>query len=263
MSPDPTAPVSDGAPLLSIIIASRNMATQLEDCLHNLLRSRLPSFEVLVIDGASEDNTVEVLKRYSRDLAFWVSEPDRGVYDAFNKAVLRAHGQFCYFLGADDRLTEDLLLLSTCLTCQDTVYYGDVVLAASGKIYDGPFSRSKLARTNICQQAVFYPRSIFTQYAFSLNYPIQADWLLNMQLAADPHYSFQYIPIQVAQFSGNGMSSTRADEAFNRDYLLLVRDNFPWSIYLSRCCLFTVLGLMKCILPGAVVNRLNKLSLRL
>ena len=263
MSPDSTTQASDQAPLLSIIIASRNMATQLEDCLHNLFRSGLPTFEVLVIDGASEDHTAEVLTRYGKDLAFWVSEPDQGVYDAFNKAVLRAHGQFCYFLGADDRLAENLLSLSACLTRQNTVYYGDVVLAASGKTYDGPFSRSKLARTNICQQALFYPRSIFTQYAFSLSYPIQADWLLNMQLAADPHYCFQYIPIQVARFSGSGMSSTQADEAFNRDYLQLVRDNFPWPIYVSRCCLFAVLGLMKSILPKAVINRLNKLSLRL
>ncbi|MBM9538194.1 glycosyltransferase [Desulfobulbus alkaliphilus] len=251
------------APLLSIIIATRNMAAQLEGCLTEILTASLPSHEILVFDGASEDRTREVLQKFGTHLAHWRSEPDKGVYDAFNKAVSLAKGQFFYFLGADDRLSTDLLALRNFLNCQTTMYYGDVLLEGTGKTYDGPFSRYKLARTNICQQAIFYPRSVFDRYRFSLAYPIQADWELNMRLAADPVYRLHYIPMQICRFASTGLSSTSEDKVFNQDYLDLIRKHFPRHIYICRWSLFNVLTLLKCALPKLLIDKLNNLSFRL
>ncbi len=92
-------------PLISIIVATRNSARTLGSCLESVRAQTLRDFEVVVADGVSSDGTQEIL-RANEDIVAWRSEPDVGVYNAWNKALNRAHGEWICFLGADDRLSE-------------------------------------------------------------------------------------------------------------------------------------------------------------
>ena len=94
---------------VSVITAVYNAAPTLEECLLSVRRQSCPEVEHIVIDGGSTDGSVEILQRHSSLLAYWVSEPDRGVFDAWNKGLSVATGEWIAFLGADDLLLPDAL----------------------------------------------------------------------------------------------------------------------------------------------------------
>ena len=90
------------SPLISIVIATYNSKTTLQQCIDSVAQQTYPHKELIVIDGGSKDGTVEVLEVNAQKVSYWVSEQDRGIYHAWNKGLARARGQWICFLGADD-----------------------------------------------------------------------------------------------------------------------------------------------------------------
>lgn len=94
------------SPSIAVIVAVRNAAATLEQCLDSVLGQTWSARELIVIDGASTDGSRELLERRAQRLAYWVSEPDGGIYHAWNKGLARARSDWICFLGADDYLWE-------------------------------------------------------------------------------------------------------------------------------------------------------------
>jgi len=90
-------------PLVSIVVAVHNVAGTIQRCIDSVIGQDYQDVELVIVDGASTDGTVEILQRNS-GVIVWESEPDNGVYDAWNKALTRTHGEWICFLGADDYL---------------------------------------------------------------------------------------------------------------------------------------------------------------
>jgi glycosyltransferase involved in cell wall biosynthesis len=90
-------------PLVTVITAVYNGQPYVAGCLDSVLSQDYPNIEHIVMDGGSSDGTLEVLRQYDDRIALWRSEPDNGLYDAWNKALLEAHGEWICFLGADDQ----------------------------------------------------------------------------------------------------------------------------------------------------------------
>lgn len=91
-------------PLVSIVVSVFNGAPTLQKCLDSVAAQTWPARELIVIDGGSTDGTLDILKRNEAKLAYWSSSPDKGIYDAWNKALPHARGEWVCFLGADDFL---------------------------------------------------------------------------------------------------------------------------------------------------------------
>ena len=91
-------------PLVTVVTAVFNGQPYLEGCLESVLRQDYQNIEHIVMDGGSSDGTLDVLRHYDDRIAFWKSGPDKGVYDAWNKALAEASGEWISFLGADDEL---------------------------------------------------------------------------------------------------------------------------------------------------------------
>jgi glycosyltransferase involved in cell wall biosynthesis len=89
-------------PLVTVITAVFNGHQYMTECLESVLRQDYPNIEHIVMDGGSNDGTVELLRQYNDRIAFWKSEPDKGVYDAWNKSLAEARGEWICFLGVDD-----------------------------------------------------------------------------------------------------------------------------------------------------------------
>jgi glycosyltransferase involved in cell wall biosynthesis len=89
-------------PLVTVITAVYNGQKYMPGCLESILRQDYPNIEHIVMDGASNDGTVDVLREYDDRIALWRSEPDQGVYDAWNKALAESRGEWICFLGVDD-----------------------------------------------------------------------------------------------------------------------------------------------------------------
>jgi glycosyltransferase involved in cell wall biosynthesis len=219
-------------PRITVVTVVRNGAGTVRNCLESVRRQEYPPLEHVVVDGASTDGTLEVLREYERPGFRWVSEPDGGIYDAMNKAVRIASGDFLLFLGADDLLLCDLQDAASKLVDARTIYYGDAYWPAANRRYDGRFDATKLALRNICHQAVFYPRAVFEKYAFDVRYRFQADWELNMRCFSDPAFRFEYIGLLVSRYDDSGASSRNRDAALEADYPRLLWRHFPPTIAL-------------------------------
>ncbi len=91
-------------PKISIITAVLNRVNTIEQTISSVVNQTYQNYEYILIDGGSNDGTVDVIKKYEDQIAYWISEPDNGVYDAFNKGILVAKGEYIHFLGSDDCL---------------------------------------------------------------------------------------------------------------------------------------------------------------
>ena len=89
---------------ISIITATYNAGKYLEKCLNSIIPQLNNEVELIIIDGGSKDNTVEIIKRYQKHISYFVSEPDKGIYDAWNKGIKASNNEWIMFIGADDEL---------------------------------------------------------------------------------------------------------------------------------------------------------------
>ena len=88
--------------LISVVTVSYNAVLTIEQTILSVINQTYPNVEYIIIDGGSTDGTVDIIKKYADKIAYWVSEPDKGIYDAMNKRWLKATGDFIQFLNAGD-----------------------------------------------------------------------------------------------------------------------------------------------------------------
>ncbi len=217
--------MASNEPLFSIVLPVYNGAATLERALSSVLGQTYEKRELIVVDGGSSDGTLDILQRYDEHLELWISEPDAGVYDAMNKGLEHAKGDWLYFLGADDVMVDVLDRLAPRFRQPRTVYYGDVYMESRNRVYDGRFPWHKLRFKNVCHQAVFYPRAVFEHYRYSLDYAISADHELNLRVWADPRFRQRYVRELICLFA-RGSSSHDLDDGFEAAREDLVQELF-------------------------------------
>ncbi|MGN6605045.1 MAG: glycosyltransferase family 2 protein [Ginsengibacter sp.] len=216
-------------PFFSIVIPTLNSEITLQNCLNSILSQTFSDYEIIVIDGLSTDSTLSLVKGYSSQYNSirCHSEEDKGIYDAMNKGIRRARGEWLYFLGSDDLINnKEVLQQVYSLDKRDyEVVYGNAKIigktawAEEGQLYDGEFNLQKLLKKNICQQAMFYHRSCFTDTPapFNVEYEICADWDFNFRCWA--RKEFLFVDITVVDFYGGGESTRKnANQKFYDDF---------------------------------------------
>lgn len=211
-------------PRITVCIVVYNGRQHISDALASVTNQSYSDLELIVVDGGSTDGTLEVLKEYAGKISKLVSEPDGGIYDAMNKACAIANGNWLLFLGCDDTLLGSLETIAQRLTNHSTVYYGNVVIRSTGRTYGGRFSRYRLMQSNICHQAIFYPRAIYKANSYTEKYRLLADYEYNLRLIGSG-VKFEYMNIDVAIFNAAG-ASTAGDPDFEADKLSIIRRNF-------------------------------------
>lgn len=206
---------------INIVVCTFNAAAHLTDCLASLGCQKRHGVRVLVIDGGSTDATLEIVKSFSHVVDHHVSEPDGGVYDAMNKALDFISSGWVLYLGADDRLMPHALarvmtVLDDLPPDTQPVIYGDVYRPANNKIYDGVFSKYKILRRNICQQAIFYPVAVLKKSPFDTGFKINADHVKNIELYFDKDVEMRYVPVCLAYYEDvlQGLSRDVGDVGF-------------------------------------------------
>ncbi|MCD7712783.1 MAG: glycosyltransferase, partial [Firmicutes bacterium] len=91
-------------PVISIITVTYNAGNCLEKTIQSILSQTYPQIEYIIIDGASKDHTPEILQQYESGISYWESKPDKGLYDAMNKGIAKATGDYIWFINAGDTL---------------------------------------------------------------------------------------------------------------------------------------------------------------
>ncbi|CAN5265673.1 PGL/p-HBAD biosynthesis glycosyltransferase [soil metagenome] len=212
--------------IFSIIMATFNCGDKVEKTLRSILSQNEKLFELIVVDGASSDDTVDLISKYKENLTL-VSERDNGIYDAFNKGIDLSTGKYLYFIGAGDCLRPGILdqVKDLLPAGPPTLVYGKCFFVKK-KYFDGrQFKTSDFTWTNICHQGEFYHRSIFEMVGkYDEGYKVFADWMLNLKCFLNEEVNELYIPLYIADYEEGGISSEiDNDPAFKKEFPQFVK----------------------------------------
>jgi putative colanic acid biosynthesis glycosyltransferase len=203
-------------PTVSVITVSYNTATSLEKTIQSVLNQRDVVVEYIIIDGGSTDGTATIIDRYRDRLAYYISEPDLGVYDAMNKGLAKATGDWVFFIGADDRLTDEhtfgriwAYLANNNLDWRSLdLVFGDVHYLNGSQLvrrYRSRFDASMYLKNRLHHQGAFYRRRSLADWHYDANFRAFADYELNLKLYLAKIRAIK-IPSVVAECQVGGIS---------------------------------------------------------
>lgn len=202
-------------PLISIITPVFNAAKEIARNIDEVQRQTYTNIEHIIIDGGSVDGTVELLKKNNDRIDYWISETDEGIYDAMNKGIAAARGDWIYFLGADDIFnrhdTLQSVMQSQEITDDVELVLGNIVYP-DGRIFRSSFNKKIFLKNTIHHQSAFYRRSVFGGFRYgqsgsselTKNFSISGDYQLNLLLFTK-NVKYAYIDKVIAR-CGRGIS---------------------------------------------------------
>jgi glycosyltransferase involved in cell wall biosynthesis len=214
---------------ISVITVSLNAAKTLGTTIESVINQTYKNIEYIIIDGASTDNTIDIIKEHESRISFWLSEPDDGIYDAMNKAVQFATGEWIIFMNAGDVFYDNNVCETFCRFIDDDIdiYYGDSCL--DGKkfintpknIYPFFFCMERM----INHQSIFARSKLFKIKKFNTKYRIVADreWLFFLKRKG---HKFNHIPLTICIYDSHGISSNI--EKYDKDSFMLIKETYGY-----------------------------------
>ncbi|MDR0312086.1 MAG: glycosyltransferase [Treponema sp.] len=205
---------------LSIITINKNNAAGLEKTIQSVINQTYTDFEYIVIDGNSTDGSVEVLKKFTAKIHYWVSEPDTGIYNAMNKGIRKALGEFCLFLNSGDWIISPSILndafneISTCISAD--IYYCDKT-QTDGVVFKYPefLTINYLISTPISHQNSLIKHSLFNEHGFyNEDLSIGSDWEFFLKELWKYRSKFTHIKTNISAFDINGIGSQSTYERY-------------------------------------------------
>jgi glycosyltransferase involved in cell wall biosynthesis len=218
-------------PKITIITVTYNAATTLPTTMASLHRQRCREFQHIVVDGASTDGTQQI----ATDADILISEPDRGLYDAMNKGISRAAGEFLLFLNAGDAFADEDTLQRYCdaITPDTDIIYADTDLVDSeGRVIGhrhlsvpeqltvGSFANGML----VCHQAFMVRRSIAPQFNLSYRFSADYEWCIRCMRATNPQRCVNLHCVAI-HYLNEGVTTANHRRSLNERFRIM-RDNY-------------------------------------
>ena len=189
-------------PVISIVTVSYNAVATIEKTILSVINQTYPNIEYIIIDGGSTDGTVDIIKKYEDKIAYWVSEPDKGIYDAMNKGIRVATGEWINFMNCGDSFYQHNVIYEVFQRkIQGDVVYGDThIIEKWGAIVEKPMDLDCMKEiTPFCHQSSFVKLERMKMQEFNLKYSICADRDFFYKLWKQ-QVSFSYVPIVISSF---------------------------------------------------------------
>lgn len=250
----------------SIITVCYNAESCIEETIKSIIDQNYKNYEYIVVDGASEDNTVNIIKQYSSYITKWVSEPDNGIYDAMNKGISMASGEWINFMNAGDVFADNNVLRSISSQMMDAdIVYGDTMLIYSiGKIIQKPYPLEEITNKMVFgHQATFVKGTYHKKNIFDTSFKSAADF----KFLRDSYINgarFQYIPVTVVNYEAeNGVSARFYLRAQKENAVILKKDkDMKWRIsFAIFSFIYTLKFYIKKIMPSKILVLLRKRNL--
>ena len=233
---------------VSIITATFNSEVYIRNCLNSLIMQSYDNFELIVIDGGSTDNTLNILSEYSSYISVLKSEKDKGIYDALNKGVVLASGDIVGVLHSDDQFYDSHVLKNIVNTFKEIntdVVYGDLVYHYNDKIVR--YWRSKKFENKFLKHGwmpphptIFCKKNVLISNSYSLLYKISSDYDFILRVFMSNNYSFTYLPKVITKMRVGGISNGSIKNILRKtieDYKCAHRNGFG-IFYSFQCVLF-------------------------
>lgn len=207
---------------LSVITINYNNRDGLLRTIKSVAGQTCRDFEYIVIDGGSNDGSVDVIKEYADYIDYWVSEPDKGIYNAMNKGVQAAHGEFCQFLNSGDWYDSNIVVEAVLPCLSDEVD----ILSGNGYRVCENGNLSKMESPGVLTCAFFINNSLPHQSAFirtncldkrpyDENYKIVSDWKFFLESYLYDKIRYRKLNMDVSLYEGEGISDVNQDGNIN------------------------------------------------
>lgn len=252
--------------MISVIIATLNAHSNLQRAIDSIFNQTSSDIEVLIVDGGSVDNTLNILRKNSDKISWWISEKDNGIYDAWNKAIPHAKGDWIVFFGADDEFYDKNVACEfhkkvDSLNSSFGIIYGMVAHTnrsgetwlLAGESWLTFSKKFKKKAQMLPHQGVFHNRKIFDQgLQFDSSFKVSGDYelLLRVLKNNDPFFLHDFI---VAKMQIGGISSDFNNIRLHQEFMLARKINgYPETIwtfllrgrYFLRGLIIQLLGLV-------------------
>jgi|GEM_PF-652629 len=236
------------SPFFTIITSTLNVVNTIERCVDSVICQTFKNYEHIIVDGVSTDGTVDYLLSRKEHFSVLISEPDTGIYNAWNKALKHARGEWILFLGADDILADENVLANVSKFIHERgakagIVYGDVMLA-SNKTFEGrqlsKVMPDEIGRTNFkgirpilpCHTGIFHHKTLFSRYGYyDESYEICADAKFLILIACKNNEPAERIPIIISKMALGGISSRIGLIAVTEDRRIVEELALPYSKY--------------------------------
>ena len=199
---------------LSIITINFNDKEGLQKTIESVVCQTFSDYEYIVIDGGSTDRSVDVIKQYESKIDYWVSEPDSGIYNAMNKGIRQAKGEYCLFLNSGDwLLNKEGLEYVFCemFEDKDIVYYDVMTDQGEYRYPDKLTLLSFFISAPIGHQSSFIKTSLFSTIGlYNENWKIVSDWEFFLKAIIEYRCTYKHYSYLLTQFNWEGISSTNA-----------------------------------------------------
>jgi glycosyltransferase involved in cell wall biosynthesis len=195
---------------LSTITVSLNNYSGLRKTVESVIAQNFNGIEFLIIDGGSKDDSVEVMKEFNEKISYWVSEPDKGIYNAMNKGIYKAKGEYLLFLNSGDFLVNNGIISEVFAhNFESDLILGNIVTKDNYEIkLNFTIDLANIWKYGAHHQAMFIKRSLFEQIGFyNENGDITADWQFLMQVLFKFKKRFTYIDKIISVYDMHGISS--------------------------------------------------------
>ena len=215
-------------PLVSVITVVYNCEQLIERTLRSVANQTAKNIEHVIIDGASKDQTLAIVKSFPNGVAYWLSEKDNGIYDAMNKGIQKANGTYLIFLNSGDEFFANDTIEKVFQNNENAdVYYGDTIITNE----QGQALRNRRLRppTNlswqsmqmgmiVCHQSIFVKKTIAMPYQIKYRISADIDWVIRCLKQAKVVCNTQLV---ISKFLDGGMSQTNQRKGLQERYEIL------------------------------------------
>lgn len=222
-------------PLISIITVSYNAVSTIEATILSVINQTYSNIEFIVIDGGSNDGTVDIIEKYKDKITYSISEPDKGIFDAMNKGIEIATGKWTCFMNCGDSFysfntIEEVVKM---ISITKGIVYGDTIVNRGNNKYLSKSSPIETIDYNLpfCHQSSLTSTEILKKNKFNLTYKLCADYNLFYSLYKE-RIDFQQIPLTISNFEAEtGVSSTNIKQLKKEIQAITGRNK--WSVDLE------------------------------
>lgn len=225
---------------ISVITINLNDKAGLKQTIESIICQTFSDYELIVIDGNSADGSIDVIREYEDKITYWVSEPDKGIYNAMNKGIRQAKGEYYYFLNSGDRLISKHVFANIFTNNADCSFIcGNFTTELHGVLkkeepYKGRnwlFSLYDIYSGDLCHQAFLIKADNFDKYGlYDEHLRISADWKLFFVAIGIHHEPVLYKDVDMVIYNMEGLSSTIGGKAISAERRRVVHDILPEEV---------------------------------
>lgn len=194
-------------PKITVVTVTYNAEQYLEQTIKSVIEQDYPNIEYIIIDGASSDGTVDIIKKYEKYLSYWISEPDKGIYDAMNKGIDVATGEWINFMNAGDSFVDPntiLKVFSTNFKDADIIGGNYFYVKDKNKEYKiSPKLTKVFNSTFCCHQSLFTKTLLMKKFKFDTSLKIVADYDFMLKVYIQ-NYKFYFVDFAIANYLAGG-----------------------------------------------------------